>query len=73
MVASLLFRRLMPEHHYIPLMTVMSLPHILWLWRVELGTIGQGAAWAGNASARKTLGNVQPFDAYTKREPRAPS
>ena len=35
MVASLLFRRLMPEHHYIPLMTVMSLPHILWLRRVE--------------------------------------
>ena len=24
----------MPEHHYIPLMTVMSLPHILWLRRV---------------------------------------
>ena len=35
MVASLLFRRLMPEHHYIPLMTVMSLPHILWLRRVD--------------------------------------
>jgi hypothetical protein len=26
----------MPEHHYIPLMTEMSLPHILWLRRVAV-------------------------------------
>jgi len=34
MVASLLIRRLMPEHHYIPLITHLSLPHILWKRRV---------------------------------------
>jgi hypothetical protein len=26
---------MLPDHHYIPVMTVLSLPHMLWLWRVD--------------------------------------
>ena len=34
MVASLLIRRFLPDHHYIPGITLLSLPYMLGFWRV---------------------------------------